>query len=43
MMHQKYGPVLGIAPNEVTFASKETLSNIHQPRPNHRPILKDLL
>jgi cytochrome P450 len=34
---------LRIAPNEVTFASKEAWTDIHQPRHNHRPFLKDPL
>jgi cytochrome P450 len=42
-MHRKYGPVLRIAPNEVTFASKEAWNDIFQPRPNHQPFLKDPL
>jgi cytochrome P450 len=40
-LHQKYGPVLRIAPNEVTFASKEAWNDIFQSRPNHQPFLKD--
>ncbi|KAF2682315.1 isotrichodermin C-15 hydroxylase [Lentithecium fluviatile CBS 122367] len=42
-MHRKYGPVLRVAPNEVTFASKDAWPDIHQPRPGHQPFLKDPL
>jgi hypothetical protein len=33
--------VLRIAPNEVTFASKDAWNDILQPRPGHQPFLKD--
>jgi cytochrome P450 len=42
-MHRRYGPVLRVAPNEVTFASKDAWNDIHQPRPNHQIFLKDPL
>jgi cytochrome P450 len=42
-LHRKYGPVLRIAPNEVTFASKEAWNDILQTRPNHQIFLKDPL
>ncbi|OAG00254.1 cytochrome P450 [Paraphaeosphaeria sporulosa] len=40
-LHRNYGPVLRIAPNEVIFTSNEAWGNIHLPRPNHQPFLKD--
>jgi cytochrome P450 len=42
-LHQKYGPILRTAPNEVTFASKEAWNDIFQPRPGHHIFLKDPL
>ncbi|KUI61556.1 Isotrichodermin C-15 hydroxylase [Cytospora mali] len=41
-MHEKYGPILRIAPNEVTFAGEEAWSDIFQPRPDtQQQFLKD--
>lgn len=42
-LHRKYGPVLRIAPNEVTFAKADAWNDIFQPRASHQPFLKDLL
>ncbi|KAI4866577.1 cytochrome P450 [Hypoxylon rubiginosum] len=40
-LHRKYGPVLRIAPNELTFAQPEAWSDIFQLRPGHQQFLKD--
>ncbi|KAK8061889.1 cytochrome P450 [Apiospora phragmitis] len=40
-LHRQYGPILRIAPDEVTFASDEAWHDIFQPRPDHQPFLKD--
>ncbi|KAI1761905.1 cytochrome P450 [Hypoxylon sp. FL1150] len=40
-LHRKYGPVLRIAPNEVTFAQPEAWLDIFQLRPGHQQFLKD--
>ena len=34
-LHRKYGPVLRIAPNEITFAKAEAWADIFSPRPGH--------
>ena len=39
-LHQKYGPVLRIAPDEVTFAQPEAWNDILQPQPG-KQFLKD--
>ncbi|KAI1386920.1 putative cytochrome P450 [Hypoxylon trugodes] len=36
-LHRKYGPVLRIAPDEVTFAQEEAYNDIFQPRSNNQP------
>ncbi|KAF2203657.1 cytochrome P450 [Delitschia confertaspora ATCC 74209] len=40
-LHRKYGPILRIAPNEVTFAKAEAWGDIFQLRQDHQPFLKD--
>ncbi|TAQ86122.1 hypothetical protein B7494_g5556 [Chlorociboria aeruginascens] len=40
-LHQKYGPILRIAPSEVTFASAEAWTDIFADRPGHLPFPKD--
>lgn len=40
-LHRKYGPVLRIAPDEVTFAKAEAWTDIFQGRPGHQQFLKD--
>ena len=40
-MHRKYGPVLRIAPNEITFAKAEAWADIFLPRSGHFPFPKD--
>lgn len=40
-LHRRYGPILRIAPDEVTFASDEAWHDIFMPRPHHQPFLKD--
>ncbi|XXH00551.1 hypothetical protein Hte_006899 [Hypoxylon texense] len=40
-LHRKYGPILRIAPNEVTFAQPEAWADIFQLRPGHQQFLKD--
>lgn len=42
-MHKIYGPVLRVAPDEVTFASEEAWADILQPRSGSRQFLKDPL
>ncbi|KAK4189458.1 hypothetical protein QBC35DRAFT_545856 [Podospora australis] len=40
-LHRKYGPVLRIAPDEVTFCDPSAYTDILTPRPNLPPFLKD--
>ena len=40
-LHRKYGPILRIAPDEVTFAQPEAWSDIFQLRSDHQQFLKD--
>lgn len=40
-LHDKYGPVLRIAPNEVTFSHPDAWKDIFQPRKGHDEFLKD--
>ena len=40
-LHKKYGPVVRIAPNEISFAKAEAWADIFQVRPGHLPFLKD--
>ncbi|PVH96689.1 cytochrome P450 [Periconia macrospinosa] len=40
-LHRKYGPILRIAPDEVTFAKGEAWVDIFQGRPGHQQFLKD--
>ncbi|KAI0483386.1 putative cytochrome P450 [Xylariaceae sp. FL0804] len=40
-LHRIYGPVLRIAPGEVTFAQAGAWADIFQARPDHKPFLKD--
>lgn len=40
-LHNKYGPVLRIAPNEVTFCQPDAWKDIFQLRKGHDPFLKD--
>ena len=42
-LHKKYGPVLRVAPNHVTFAKAEAWSDIFTIRPGHREFRRDLL
>ncbi|KAJ0416241.1 cytochrome P450, partial [Aspergillus carlsbadensis] len=42
-LHEKYGPVIRIAPNEVTFAHPDAYKDIFQPDQNQRQFLKDPL
>ncbi|KAL3494133.1 cytochrome P450 [Aspergillus germanicus] len=42
-LHEKYGPVIRIAPNEVTFAHPDAYKDIFQPDQNQRQLLKDPL
>ncbi|TVY84721.1 Versicolorin B desaturase [Lachnellula suecica] len=40
-LHRKYGPVVRVAPNEISFAHMDAWSDIFQGRPGHLPFLKD--
>ncbi|KAL4916361.1 cytochrome P450 [Aspergillus aurantiobrunneus] len=40
-LHEQYGPIIRIAPNEVTFAHPDAWADIYQPRPNKPQFLKD--
>ncbi|KAH8678803.1 cytochrome P450 [Tricladium varicosporioides] len=40
-LHRKYGPVIRIAPNEVTFIDPEAWQDIFQGRPGHAPFQVD--
>lgn len=40
-LHRKYGPILRIAPNEITFAKAEAWADIFSPRPGHLQFPKD--
>ncbi|KAH9903950.1 cytochrome P450 [Xylariomycetidae sp. FL2044] len=40
-LHQRYGPILRIAPDEVTFAQPEAWNDILLPRPGGKQFLKD--
>ncbi|KAL4878977.1 cytochrome P450 [Aspergillus karnatakaensis] len=44
-LHERYGPIIRIAPNEVTFAHPDAYADIFQPRPEHgqQQFLKDPL
>ncbi|KAM0256936.1 hypothetical protein ACHAQJ_004637 [Trichoderma viride] len=42
-LHRKYGTVLRIAPDEVTFAHEDATKDILQFRKDHQPFLKDLV
>ncbi|KAL1987414.1 hypothetical protein VTN96DRAFT_3796 [Rasamsonia emersonii] len=40
-VHRRYGPILRIAPDEVTFSKAEAWADIFQIRPDHQQFLKD--
>lgn len=40
-LHREHGPVLRIAPNEITFAKAEAWADIFSPRPGHLHFPKD--
>lgn len=40
-LHRFYGPIIRVAPNEVTFAMPEAYDDILQPRSGHKQFLKD--
>ena len=40
-MHRKYGPIVRIAPNEITFAKSEAWTEIFQGRAGHLQFSKD--
>lgn len=40
-LHRKYGPIVRIAPNEITFANAEAWTDIFATRPGHLPFPKD--
>jgi cytochrome P450 len=40
-LHAQYGPILRIAPNEVTFSQPDAWADIFQPRSGNRQFLKD--
>lgn len=40
-IHRKYGPVVRIAPNEISFAHNQALTDIFTVRPGHLPFPKD--
>ncbi|OJI97122.1 hypothetical protein ASPVEDRAFT_78859 [Aspergillus versicolor CBS 583.65] len=44
-LHERYGPVIRVAPNEVTFAHPDAYTDIFQPRSGHgqQQLLKDPL
>ncbi|KAK4216435.1 cytochrome P450 [Rhypophila decipiens] len=42
-LHRKYGPILRVAPDEITFAQPEAWNDIFLPRQDHKPFLKDRL
>ncbi|KAM7213239.1 cytochrome P450 [Rhypophila decipiens] len=42
-LHRKYGPILRVAPDEVTFAQPEAWNDIFLPRQDQKPFLKDRL
>ncbi|KAL7793172.1 cytochrome P450 [Trichoderma ceciliae] len=42
-LHRKYGPILRIAPDEVTFAHEDAWRDIFHLRKDHQPFLKDLV
>lgn len=39
-MHKKYGPVVRVAPNELTFTSAQSWQDIYNFRPGHKPFTK---
>jgi hypothetical protein len=40
-MHEKYGDVIRLAPNEVSFAVEEAWRDIYMHRPGHKEVVKD--
>jgi cytochrome P450 len=42
-LHRKYGPILRVAPNEITFAHPDAWNDIFQVRPGHLTFKKDPL
>lgn len=40
-LHRRYGPILRIAPDEVTFSEPETWTDIFQIRPDPQQFLED--
>ncbi|KAL2008516.1 hypothetical protein VTN00DRAFT_6710 [Thermoascus crustaceus] len=40
-LHRRYGPILRIAPDEVTFSKPEAWTDIFQIHPDHQQFLKD--
>ena len=40
-LHEKYGPIIRIAPNELTCSHPSAWNDIFVPRPGHLPFLKD--
>ncbi|KAM7188689.1 Cytochrome P450 [Rhypophila sp. PSN 637] len=39
-LHEKYGPIVRIAPNEVSFSSSQSWSDIYGFRPGHKTFIK---
>ncbi|KAI8953272.1 putative cytochrome P450 [Xylaria longipes] len=39
-LHEKYGPVVRVAPNELSFNSAQSWKDIYASRPKHRPFIK---
>jgi hypothetical protein len=40
-MHEKYGDVVRVAPNELSFAGEEAWRDIYTHRPGHKEARKD--
>ena len=40
-IHKKYGKVVRVAPNEISFAQAEAWQEIYTYRPNHKEVTKD--